>query len=104
MKLEKLVARYFERNIGNISYKVPDKKIKFNDWFMKIDLPIWIDADLECMNTPLADTNQKNFSVSRANAISYNKVESPYYDGDLLLDTDRYIESFGEDWIVLIGV
>ena len=39
MKLEKHLERCFEQNICNISYVVPDKK-KFNDWFMKTDLPI----------------------------------------------------------------
>ena len=28
----------------------PNLKIEFNDWYMKIDPPVWMVVDFECMN------------------------------------------------------
>ena len=31
----------------------PDRKIKFIEWYLKIDPPMLIAANFECMNVPL---------------------------------------------------
>ena len=35
----------------------PIQKIKFNDWYMKMDPPMWIAADFECMSLLINDNN-----------------------------------------------
>ena len=40
-KLEKHVLRCIEQKVCNISYIHPNQKIKFNDWYMRIDPPMW---------------------------------------------------------------
>ena len=57
-KLEDHMTRCIEQEICNILYMNPNKKIKFNDWYMKLDPPMWIDADFECMNNPVDDPHQ----------------------------------------------
>ena len=42
----------------------PNQKIKFIDWYMKIDPPMWIAADLECMNIPIIDNDNNNDNVN----------------------------------------
>ena len=42
----------------------PNQKIKFNDWYMKIDPPMWIAADFECMNIPINNNNNNNDNVN----------------------------------------
>ena len=37
----------------------PKLKIKFINWFIKIDPSIWIDADFECRNNPIVDPQRK---------------------------------------------
>ena len=36
----------------------PNEKIKCNDWYLKIDAPLWIAADFECMNVLLESANE----------------------------------------------
>ena len=59
-KLERHMVRCIEQKVCNISYMHPNQKIKFNDWYMKIDPPMWIAADFECMNVPINDNDNDN--------------------------------------------
>ena len=116
-KLEEHMLRCIEQKVCNISYMQPNQKIKFNDWYMKIDPPIWIAADFECMNIPIIDNdnvndndndddNSKNDDNNNANvndhdnkgvtdklfvnkpvAIGYNIVKNPDYE-NLNLEKD----------------
>ena len=56
-KLEEHMLRCIEQKVCNISYMQPNQKIKFNDWYMKIDPSMWIAADFECMNIPVIDND-----------------------------------------------
>ena len=80
----------------------PNQKIKFNDWYMKIDPPMWIAADFECMNIPINDNNDDNVTdklfINKPFAIGYNIVKKPDYD-NLNLEKDGYIKFFGEDCV-----
>ena len=38
----------------------PNQKIKFSDCYMKIDPPVWIAADFECMNVLTHDNDNDN--------------------------------------------
>ena len=60
-KDEKHFARCFERKLCNLSSIDSGKKIKLIDWYMKIDPPMWVDANFECMNQPVDDPQQKTF-------------------------------------------
>ena len=66
---------------------------------MKIDPPMWILADFECMNVPV-ESNNNNFNVelfvNKPVAMSYNLVKNPVY-GNLNMEKDGYIKCFGED-------
>ena len=44
-KLEEHMLKCIEQKLCNISYMQPNQRIKFNDWYMKIDPPTWIAAD-----------------------------------------------------------
>ena len=54
-KLEEHEVRRIEKEDCNISDMHPNKQIKFNDWYMKIDPPLWIASHFECMNIPVDD-------------------------------------------------
>ena len=117
-KLEKHMLRCIEQKVCNISYMQPYQKKKFKDWYMKIDPPMWIAADFECMNLPINDNNNNNdednnddnvnvndhdnngvtdkLFINKPVAIGYNIVKSPDYD-ILFLEKDGYIKYFGED-------
>ena len=43
----------------------PNKKIKPKYWYMKIDLAIWIDSDLECMNTAAESGSESRFRSTK---------------------------------------
>ena len=102
------MLRCIERKVCNISYMQPDQKIKFNDWFLKIDPPMWIAADFECMNIPINDNDNNNdhdnnsvtdrLFINKPVAIGYNIVKNPDYD-NLNLEKDGYIKDFGEDCV-----
>ena len=80
----------------------PNQKIKFNDWYIKIDPPMWMAADFECMNIPLNDNDNNNVRdklfVNKPVAIGYNIVRNPYYE-NLNLEKEGYIKYFGEDCV-----
>ena len=106
----------------------PNQKIKYNDWYMKIDPPMWIAADFECLNFSIIDNdnvndndndddNSKNDDNNNANvndhdnkcvtdklfvnkpvAIGYNIVKNPDYE-NLNLEKVGYIKNFGEDCV-----
>ena len=120
------MLRCIEQKVCNISYMQPSQKIKFNDWYMKIDQPMWIAADFECMNISISDNgnvndndndddNSKNDDNNNANvndhdnkgvtdklfankpvAIGYNIVKNPDYE-NLNLEKDGYMKYFGEE-------
>ena len=106
------MLRCIEQKVCNISYMHPNQKIKFNDWYMKIDPPMWIAADFECMNVPINDNNNDNVDandhdnngvtdklfVNKPVAIGYNIVKNPDCD-NLNLEKDGYIKYFGEDCV-----
>ena len=119
-KLEEHMLKCIERKVCNISYLQPNQKIKFNDWYMKIDPPMWIAADFECMNMPINDNNNNNVDdnnndnvninnhdnngvtaklfANKPVAIGYNIVKNPD-DENLKLEKDGYIKYFGEDCV-----
>ena len=85
---------------------------------MKIDPPMWIAADFECMNLPINDNNiyddnnDDNVNVIDHNnngvtdklfinkpvAIGYNIVKNLVYD-NLNLEKEGFIKYFGEDCV-----
>ena len=71
---------------------------------MKIDPPMWIAADFECMNinVNVNDNNNVNITdklfVSKPVAIGYNIVKNPDYD-NLDFEKDGYIKYFGKDCV-----
>ena len=101
-KLEEHMLRCNEQKVCNISYMQPNQKIKFNDWYMKIDPPMWIAADFECMNIPINTNDNDHVTdklfVNKPVAIGYNIVKHPDYD-NLNLEKDGYIKYFGEDCV-----
>ena len=113
-KLEKHMLRCIEQKVCHISYMQPNQKIKFNDWYMKIDPPMWIAADFECMNLPINNNNNNDDNVSvidhdnngvtdklfvnKPVAIGYNIVKNPDYD-NLNLEKDGYIKYFCENCV-----
>ena len=86
----------------NKSYMHPNQKIKFNDWYIKIDPPIWIAANFECMNIPIIDSDNDHVTdklfINKPVAVGYNIVKTPEYE-NLNLENDGYIKYFGEDWV-----
>ena len=125
-KLEEHMSRCIEQKVCNISYMHPNQKINFIEWFMKIDPPMWIASDFECMNIPINDNdnnidnvndndndndnNNANVNdhenngvtvkllINKPVAIGYNIVKNSYYD-NLNLGKDGYIKFFGEDCV-----
>ena len=90
----------------------PNQKIKYNDWYMKIDPPMWIAPDFECMNIPIINNSNNDDNVNdhdhngvtdklfvnKPIAIGYNIVKNPDYD-NLNLEKDGYIKYFGGDCV-----
>ena len=80
----------------------PNQKIKFNDWYMKVDPPMWIAADFECLNIPINDNDNENDTdklfANKPVAIGYDIVKNPFYD-NLNLEKYGYIKYFGEDCV-----
>ena len=111
-KLEEHMLRCIEQKVCKISYMQQNQKIKFNDWFMKIDPPTWLAADFECMNLPINknvnDHDNDNVTdklfVNKPFAIGYNIVKHPDYN-NLNLEKGGYIKHFGEDcveWFIYV--
>ena len=96
------MLRCIERKVCNISYMNPNQKIKFNDWYMKIDPPMWMAAEFECLNIPFNVNDNNNVTdklfVNKPVAINYNIVKNPDYE-NLKLEKDGYIKNFGEDCV-----
>ena len=63
-KLEENMLRCIEQKVCNISKMHPNQNIKFNDWYMKIDPPMWIAADFEYMKIAIIDNDHNNVTVS----------------------------------------
>ena len=88
----------------------PNRKIKLKDWYMKIDPPMWMAADFECMIVLINDNDNVHAKdndhvtdklfVNKQVAIGYNLVKNPDYD-NLNLAKDGYIKYFGEDCVEL---
>ena len=93
--LEEHMLRCTEQKVCNISYMQQNQKTKFSDWYMKIDPPMWIAADFECMNLPINDNDNDNVTdklfVSKPVAIGYNIVKNSDYN-NLNLEKDCYIK------------
>ena len=109
-KFEEHIIKCIEQKVCNISYLHPNQKIKFSDWYMKIDPPMWIAADFECKNIPINDNDNVNVNdhdnngvtdnlfVNKPVAIGYKIVKNPDYE-NLSLGKYVYIKYFGEDCI-----
>ena len=101
-KLEEHLLRCIEQKVCNISYMQPSQKIKFIDWYMKIDPPMWIAADFECKNISINDNDNDNVTdklfVNKPVAMGYNIVKHPDYD-NLNLEKDGHIKYFVEDCV-----
>ena len=99
------MLRCIEQKVCNISYMQPNQKIKFIDWYMKIDPPMWVAADFECMKIPINNNNNNDDNVNdhdnngvadkllinKPVAIGYNIVQNPDYD-NVNLEKDGYIK------------
>ena len=59
-KLEEHKLRCIEQKVCNTSCIHLNQKMKFIDWYMKIDPPISMAADFECMKIPLNDNDNGN--------------------------------------------
>ena len=80
----------YGKKFCNISYMHPSHRMKFKDWYMKIDPPMWMAAGFECMNVLITDDDNVNVNsndyvtdklfVNKPVAIGYNIVKSPDYE------------------------
>ena len=81
------MLRCIEQKVCKISNMHPNQKIKFNDWYKKIDPPMWMAAYFECMNVLFNDNDNDNDNdnnhvtdklfVNIPVAIGYNIVNNP---------------------------
>ena len=99
-----------QQKVCNISYMPPNQKIKFTDWYLKLDPPVWMAADFECMNVPINDNINDHVTdkllVNKPFAIGYVKVKNPDYE-NLKLEEFGFIKYFGEDcveWFIMIVI
>ena len=96
------MLRCIEQKVCNISYMHPNQKTKFNDWYMKIDPPMWIAADFECMNIPIIENDNDHVTdkllIIKLVAIGYNIVKNLEYE-NLNLEKVGSIKYFGEDCV-----
>ena len=86
----------------------PKQRIKFIDWYIKIDPPRCMAADFECMNVLVNDNDNVNVNdndhvtdklfLNKPVAICCNIVKNPHYE-NLKLEEDGYIKYFGEDCV-----
>ena len=83
----------------------PKQKINFKDWYMKIDPPMWMAADFECMNVPVESYNKNSLDelfIDKPVATGYKIVKNMDYD-NLNLEKIGYIKHFGEhcvEWFI----
>ena len=66
------MARRNEQEKCNISYVNPDEETKNYDWYVKINLSMWIAADFEWKNIPVDDPQLKTLFVNKRKAVCYN--------------------------------
>ena len=112
------MLRCIEQKVCNISNVHPNQKMKFNDWYMKIDPPMWVSADFECMSVLINDSDNDNDNnndndnvndndnddvtdklfVNKPVGLGYNIVKNPEYD-NLNLKKNGSIKFFGEDCV-----
>ena len=72
----------------------PDQKKTYNDWYMKIDPPLWITVDFKRMNRLVESNKDKlmdKLLVNKPFARGYIIVKNPVYD-NLSLQKDGYKE------------
>ena len=53
----------------------PNQKIKFNDWYMTIDPPMWIAADFECMNVVINDNGNDSYREVVCKQTNCNRLQ-----------------------------
>ena len=70
------MLRCIEQKVCNTSYMQPNQKIKLNDWYKKVDPPMWIAADFECMNVPINDNNNNNDDDNSNDNVNVNDHEN----------------------------
>ena len=79
------MLRCIEQKVCNKSYMHSNQRIKLNDWYMKIDLPMWLEADFECEKVFVNDNDNDNdhvtdkLFVNQPVAMGYNIVINPDY-------------------------
>ena len=63
-----------------------NKNTKFNEWYMKINPPVWIDADFGVMKIPMSggseshfrsDPQRKTLFINKPLAVGYKIVKNP---------------------------
>ena len=54
-----------------------NKKIKINDWYMKMDPPKSIEADFDCMTFSIDDPQHKILFINEPVALRYDIVKMP---------------------------
>ena len=82
-KLEEHMSKCIEQEACNVSNIHLNQKIKFNDWYLKIDPSMWIVADLECKNKPVVDNQvglDKKLFVNKPVATEFNILKNSVYD------------------------
>ena len=76
-QLENHMARCFEQELCNISFMDPVRRNTYNDCYMKMDPPIWIDGYFECVNKPKDDPHQKTLFINVPVGVNYDIVKNP---------------------------
>ena len=59
------MSRCIEQEICKTSCMNTNKKIKFKDWYMKRDQPIWIEVEFEFMNILKDEPKQKALFINK---------------------------------------
>ena len=82
-KLEEHMLRCIEQKVCNVSFMHPSQRLSFNGWYMKIDPPLWMAANFECMNAPIQSNNNivmDKLFVNKPVAIGYKIVKNRDYE------------------------
>ena len=74
------MSKCIEQEIRNISYMKPNKRIKLNDRYMKIDPAMWINVEFERMNVSVDDTQRRTLFINNPIETSNNIVRNPVYE------------------------
>ena len=67
----------------------PNQKTKFNDWYLKIDPPMWIAAGFECMNIPIIDNNNNNDDDNNNDNVNVNDLDNNGVTDKLFVKKDQ---------------